>query len=131
MATLPYHLPVNTDIAASIRRLRISPCGKFVATQRSDMKRVIFVWAIEPEKSKKGLIPASNKAPHSIIEQATDIKCAAWSPGGAAARLAVCTGNDKIYGNFCERRLCEVNFCVCDVGEFFVFSYGQRRAYSV
>ena len=35
------------------------------------------------------------KAPHSIIETTQNISCASWSP--TQTKLALCTGNDKIY----------------------------------
>ena len=96
VATQPYHLPVNTDISCSISWLRVSPSGKFIASQRSDMKRVIFIWQTEPENlNSKGLLPPKTRSPHSVIEQVSDVKCAAWNPKND--KLAICTGNDKLY----------------------------------
>lgn len=97
VATQPYHLPVNTDISSSISWLRLSSSGKFIATQRSDMKRVIFIWQTEPDSSinSKGLIPPNKQSPHSIIEQVSDVTCVAWNP--KSEKLAICTGNDKLY----------------------------------
>lgn len=96
IATLPYHLPLNTDIAPSISWLRMSSCGRLLASQRADMKRIIYIWGGAHLGTTRNLQGAGGgDAPHSIIETVGDITCAAWSP--SEARLAMCTGNDKIY----------------------------------
>ena len=89
IADLPYHLPVDTSLSNSISWLRLSHNNEFLASQRSNMKRVVYIWG--------NLIDDNNsiKAPHSIIETLENIKCAAWSP--KSNKLAICTGNDKIY----------------------------------
>jgi len=97
IATLPYHLPLNTDLAPTISWLRLSPCGRLFASQRADMKRIIFIWGgAHLGTVSSGIAPeTAPDAPHSIIETVGDITCAAWSP--KEAKLAICTGNDKIY----------------------------------
>lgn len=89
IADLPYHLPVDTCVSSSISWLRVSHNNEFLASQRADMKRVIYIWG--------NLIDDNNsiKAPHSIIETTQNINCACWSP--TTTKLAICTGNDKIY----------------------------------
>lgn len=91
IADMPYHLPVDSNAKNSISWLRISPNNEFIASQRNDMKRIIYIWG--------NLVEDSNfiNKPHSVIECSDDILCASFSPCKDESKLAICTGNDKIY----------------------------------
>ena len=86
LAKLPVDLH-RTKQVSCISWLRVSSCGEFIASQRADMKNVIYIWG--------NTLSDSLDSPHSVIEQIEPITCASWSP--KHTKLAICTGNSNIY----------------------------------